>query len=199
MPPLAHVGVNLLRKFMQTPAQQVHTFHKWIAPVELSQTTLNVFGTFQFELNDLSEANTFQSLFQLYRIQRVDMMFRPLWRCNSVATAAAYLPPLLYIAVDVGNLATWTTIAQALDNDNLTIADDQETVTISFQPFVPFEVQSGSATPRGMMPSPWLSTNDTLVRHFGLNYAIQLGGALATEFQSWTVTARYTVQFKYGQ
>jgi hypothetical protein len=184
---------------MQTPAQSVHTFHKWTAPVEISQGNANVFGTFQFELNDLSEANTFQSLFQLYRIRRVDFMFRPLWRNNSVAIASAYLPPLLYIAADVGNLATWTTLAQANDNDNVTVADDQETVTISLEPFVPFEVQAGASTPRGMMPSPWLSTNDTLIRHFGLNYAIQGGGLLATEFQSWSVTARYTVQFKYGQ
>jgi hypothetical protein len=184
---------------MQTPPQQVHTFHKWIAATEISQSNANVFGTYQFELNDLSEANTFAALFQLYRIQRVDFMFRPLYRNNSVAVAANYLPPLLYVAADVGNLATWTTLAQAQDNDNVCISDDQETITIALEPYVPFEVQSGAATPRGMMPSPWLSTNDTFIRHFGLNYAISLGGALATEFQSWAVIARYTVQFKNGQ
>jgi hypothetical protein len=184
---------------MQTPPQQTYTFVKWGPQTEINQSTGNVFGTYQFELNDLSEANTFQSLFQLYRIHRVDMMFRPLWRNNSVTTAAAYLPPLLYLAADVGNLATWTTLAQAQDNPNVTIADDQETVTISLQPYVPFEVLSGSSTPRGMLPSPWLSTNDTLIRHYGLNYAISLGGAGATEFQGWTVIFRYTVQFRNGQ
>lgn len=199
MPPRANVGINLLRTFMQAPPQEVHTFVKWGPQTEINQSTGNVFGTYQFELNDLSEANAFAALYQLYRIKRIDMMFRPLWRNNSVATAAAYLPPLLYLAADVGNLATWTTLAQAQDNTNVTIVDDQETVTISLQPYVPFEVQSGSATPRGMLPSPWLSTNDTLIRHFGLNYAISLGGAGATEFQGWAVIFRYTVQFQNAQ
>jgi hypothetical protein len=188
-----------MREFMQTPAQQTHTFYKWTATSSIAQSTGNVFGTYQFELNDLSEANTFAALYQLYRIKRVDMMFRPLWRANPVSVAAAYLPPLLYTAADVGNLAVWTTLAQAQDNPNVTISDDQETVTISLEPYVPFEVQLGSATPRGMMPSPWLSTNDTLIRHFGMNYAISLGGGGATEFQDWTVISRYTVQFRNGQ
>lgn len=191
-------GAGQISVLPPTIRQQQLTIHKWSSPVELLQASADSFGTVNFKLADLFEVNHFQTIFQQYRFDKVEVFFRPVYRANPASLASAYIMPLIYVGVDTSDGGSWTTTNQARSYDSVIITGDNEPFMVAFKPQMLAEVfGAGVASPAGAA-NMWISTDDVQVRHYGVKFAITGSGALP-EFQSYIVDYRATVSFRIGQ
>ena len=182
------------------PPQQELIVHKWSDEFEVSQVSANSYGTYDFRLSNISQAGTFDDLFQQYQIRRVEIFWRPMFRANP-ANPTTYQMPLLYLAVDVNDSSSWATMVAAQSADNVMIVGDDSPFMLSFRPqpvFVAYDGAVSNAYAQLQNANAWLDTGNSGARHYGLKFAIT-GGGLASQFQTWVVNWRLTVAYRFGK
>lgn len=193
-------GKNLLGNLVRAPAQQTLVVHKWSREQRVLQSNTDVTGTLQFLLSDIGfEFDAFQTVFQQYRIELAECMFRPVYRMN-FADEVSYVMPLIYVAgaTQIPNNA-WADVAEAQSTDSVFVMDDSEQFCVTVQPEAAMGLYNGVlADPFGQVPSPWISTQNPDIRHYGIRYAISGGGIFATAFQEWVVNYRLRIAFRFG-
>lgn len=191
------VGRNALRPALQVPRTQVTVVHKWADQTELKQANaVDAFGTFQFTLAD-TEAVSFAPLFEQYRITKIEMTFRPMFRANGASLSGSYIMPLIYVAVDPNDVSSWSLRSQAQSHDNVTVLGDEEPFTISFEPSVATAVYNGAFSGFGHQRNIWIDTGTTGARYYGVKWCITAG--VTPDIQHWEVVSRYTVAFRFGK
>ena len=84
----------------------VFTTHKWTEEARITQSTGDVFGGFDYRLDNTPAVN-FAGVFQSYRIDQVETFFRPVYRANS-ASLTTYEMPLIVVAVDTVDGTSWS-------------------------------------------------------------------------------------------
>lgn len=184
------------RAFNQNvPSDQV-TIRKLVEPVVIIQDDLDSFGGFDFRLAILTQGGNFAALFQQYRIDMVELTFRPMYRANPVS-ATPSLIPLIYVAPDINDGSSWSSISSACAADRVAQYDDSESFRLSLTPRVATDVYAG-AFGSFAMPNdrPWIDTDSPAVRHYGVKYAVTGAGIGATALQAWNVSIRYTVTLR---
>jgi len=174
---------------------------KWAEQTQISQMQFDTFGSFQFQLADTA-ADQFAQYFQQYRIEKVELFFRPMYRATSIASAAAVgMSPLLYIAADPNDVSNWATIAQAQNVDGVMISDDETGFVMTLTPLPASPVYQGGLF-QGFSTldlRPWIDTGSDTVAYYGVKWAISGNGLAATPGQSWNVAIRYTIAFRLGK
>jgi hypothetical protein len=130
-----------------------------------SSTTLTVTGAYYFLVNSLNNLSALTSLFDQYRIAKVEMLFIP------------------QIILTNGNSGRFTTVIDYDDNGSPgsenSLFEYQNALTCSgadgqYRTFVPHAavaLYSGAFTSYGNVPSPWIDAASATVQHFGLKYA----------------------------
>lgn len=192
------IGRAALKAINDVPSEAVHRVHKWSGDSHITQANVATFGTYQFQLAD-TEGSSLGQFFQQYRIAAIEIWFRPVYKANAAAGAAAFTTPLIYTAVDPNDASSWGTLGAAQSTDNVVVNDDSETFMLKFEPSPLMAVYAGASTFTAFahLDVPyWIDTVDTTVRHYGIKWAIEAG---STAFQVWQVSIRQTLEFRYGR
>lgn len=171
--------------------------HSWADPLTIAQADVDAFGAFDFRLAYVDQGAAYAALYQQYRIDKVELFFRPMYRANPALATPLFIVPLIFTAVDLNDISSWGAMSSAQRAAGVVVHDDSGGFGVSFTPRVAMAVYAGAFTAfAAPAERPWLDTGSDAVRHFGLKWAILGGGIGATAEQVWNVAIRYTVSFR---
>lgn len=149
-----------------------------------AQGTSDTKSAFSFTASALGNATNFANVFDQYRLDRIQMTFRPL----NVATpltntaTAGFIPGLIYVCIDYDDATAPGTVDQIRQYQN-TSSHLYDTFTLDFKPHAAYTV-GGSIS--GNVPSPWIDWATPAITHYGVKWAIPAGTAGFE--QQWAIT-----------
>lgn len=156
-----------------------------------------------FKLDDLPAVADFTSLFDYYRICKVELTFHPdIQMSNQLigSTAAnAHQVPELYVFRDLDGLGSGTTIDQAHQRQDVMEKQATQRFSMSLVPQVSREVYRGITTTAYEIPQKltWLDLTYTDIPHFGVRGVMASTNASTNNVQfRYNITARYWIQLK---
>jgi len=142
------------------------------------------FGATAFKLNDLTQASSFQAIFDQYRIASVEVWVA----CTS--TTGILNPPLMCAVVDYDDAVVPSNITQLLQYTNCAEVPLTNGVYYHIIPHATATLNSGSGVET--VPHPWINSATPAVLHYG----VKVGSyATATTFQI-QCRARFHVEFR---
>jgi len=176
---------------------QVYTIMQDIVDSPFSQVaSSSTFRATAYRLVDLDQAVDLIQVFDQYRIDEIEVTFRPNYTANPLGVAADTLVPLLYTTVDYDDAVAPTSVPELRAKSNCT-ESMYETVVRRFVPHVGDAVWAGSSGfQRGNAAHRWIDCAAEEVEHYGLKYGCSPGNSGQTVFQTWVVSTRYKISFK---
>lgn len=172
----------------------IFTFSKYMQKSIITSTSAaeGLYG-FNFQAGDLSEISSFTSIYDQYRIIRVELDLRAVTQPGVTATTApAYA--FLFIVNDFDDSVALASASLALNYKNVCILSPGQHHKRSIVPHVNTAVGSSSILASGSVPCPWLDCADTAVPHYGTKIAVTQSSS--TNLTSWFLWAKYTIQFR---
>lgn len=147
-------------------------------------------GSFTFSLSLLSNATSYASIFDQYRIAYAEVDFVPATSVNTINVGGAYPP--LYTAIDYdGNVSN--TVADLVQYQTAQYAPLGAFLQRRLNPRCLLTVSAGSVADALASPRQWVDMANTAVPYFGVSWAVGPGPASNI---GWTTTIRLCVQFK---
>jgi hypothetical protein len=137
-------------------------------------------------------------VFDQFRIDMVEVTFRPTYTSNPLSESSSTAVPSLYTVVDYADITIGSyTAANLLAYGNCTNTV-YETVVRRFKPSAaPAMYNTGATfTAYGNLTSPWVDSNSYGAQHYGIKYGCDGGFVGQTNLQSWIITTRYMVSFR---
>jgi len=162
----------------------------------IAQTAASVnAGAYSFSFNALAQYTSWQAVFDQYRIDQVEITFRPMYTGTALSVAAIILP-CLYTVVDYDDNATPSGVAYMTQYNSCSVSE-VETVVRRFKPHAAIAAYAGGVfTSFANQASPWCDMASPAIAHFGVKWAIDAGGAAQTLLQSWNVSYRLQVSMR---
>lgn len=171
----------------------IHRFRKSVDKSALSSSTsADTLQSYAFKLTDLPEYASYTTIFDQYRIVKIELTFIG---TNQAPNAAATLQrtPCIYTAIDYDDNGTPASVATVLNYANVRIHAPGKTFTIAWRPHAAVGMYNGTNFSNyGNLTSPWIDAASSDVLHFGVKVAIP-SYAFISAFQ---VIAAYTVEFR---
>lgn len=192
-----HLKRHMMRHRKHPLLPSVYSFKQNIDEFQIAGASANSYSGKSFTLQYLAQYATFTALFDQYRIDRIELTFRPVYNVNNFlasGTAGANQMQRIYTVVDYDDDASPTTLQQLEEYTNCKI-HQYETFTISFVPHVANAVYSGAFTSFGNLRSPWIDCASSTVAHYGIKWGVT-GSLNATYNQAWNVAGKMWVSFK---
>lgn len=151
-----------------------------------TSTSAAVVQGYTFQLADVPNFAEFTSLFDVYRIKSVELIFIP--RVDTSTTGDIYADPRLYTAIDYDS-ASPASVNEILEYETCQVHDIRRGFTLKLEPRTSINTNSsGLATAANEM---WIDCASTTVNYFGV-----LVGTVAQQAVTViTVTARYELEF----
>jgi hypothetical protein len=157
--PLASTLINKTFKVVQT-CPQLTTFTSSVAGPSFS------FISFYFGL--LDNVAAWASVFDQYRILKLQVSFRP--RMNFESSSTANTGTFITV-VDVDDSTALTTIAAAMDYATAVVGRGIEEQTRTFVPHLALAAYSGAFTSYANVEPTWIDCASTGVLHYGVKTA----------------------------
>ncbi len=159
-------------------------------------------GQISFCLADLNQSGTYASMFDRYRIEKVQLRIST--RNPSTAPFNTASPnnavPQFYCVVDRDDSTALTTLPQLTEYDNSIIVPGTCSFDVTLIPTVVSTIanSASSATSTVMHRSDeqWLDIAATTIPHFGIKWGVSALQATSTSNWYWDIEAWYTVSFK---
>jgi len=172
-------------------SKKVYTFERsWQAGlVALATSPVDTFGSIQITLNSFPGYLDFTSLFDLYRIVRVQVVFTP-------TSQNSFSGPLMTV-IDYDDAATPTSIGALTQYQTLQITPSGSTVDRVFTPRIAVAAYSGSAfTSYASSSLQWIDSNSPAVPHYGLKYAVEGITGTTSGDAKWSINVKAVFQFR---
>lgn len=181
---------------MRVADNQVYTVVQTTGNTILQQGGSFAYGAFAPKFSDLSQNAQLAYVFDQYKIEELQVTFRPMFNANPLNSSSTVYMPLLYVVVDYDDIATLTPayFYQAYTNCNTSM---YETVSVTFKPHVAVGIYGGSTfTAYGNRSDQWIDCSSSAVPHYGIKYGCDAGGAGQTVFQSFAISTKMRISFK---
>jgi len=149
------------------------------------QSSIPLFGSLAFNLSDIPAYSNWTALFDQYRIEEVEAIFRPF---NSTVANGRIIT-----AIDYDNQPTVTSFNQVEKYQTAVTADSTQTIRRRFKPRTAVPIYNSLSTV-GYQMGPinnWIDSAYPDVPHFGLVYALENVGT----GYSYVVDLKYTLTF----
>jgi len=163
--------------------------------IQQSSSFLN--ASFSFAFTNIAQSGQLAAVFDQYRIDEVQLIFRPMFLAVNMSGSTTFYVPQLYIVVDYddANVSGYTAgTYQAYNNCNVSM---YETVSVTFRPHIAVSAYSGSSFSQYQNLSPsWIDTSSPSVQHYGVKAGVDAGGTGQAQFQSWSITTRVRLSLK---
>lgn len=148
---------------------------------------------FSYQLSDLSEVASFTSVFDQYRITRIDLLVRAMTHpSTTVSVSVPYA--FCYVVTDYDDASTLGTASLSLNYQNCSILSPGQSHSRHIRPHVLLSAYDGAAAFANSVASPWIDCNNTNVVHYGNK--ISITQSTSTFVSTWYVWARYYVEFR---
>lgn len=174
------------------PKQQVYRFQKLIdGGVVTSTSVADGLYADNFSLANLSEASSFTSIYDQYRIVSVELDLVAL--TQPAVTAATAVPySFCAVVVDLDDASPLASFSLALNYANLALLPPGRGINKRIKPHVNAETNTSSAVVN--LTSPWLDASDTTVPHFGFKIAVKQ--STSTFVSSWYRWYKLVFEFR---
>jgi hypothetical protein len=181
-----------------TIGDQVHRFRQFAPSANIVQTVTTVnYGAFYFTLAQIDEFSTFNTLFDQYCIEAVEVEISAQ---STFANTAGSVSPRLYTVLDYDDAIPLASLGAVRDYESLVISPPNTGIVRTLIPAIPIGAQSanGSATvvPAVNRQLCWIDSADTNVPHYGLKYAVDSAPTGQTNLQTYSVDFTIFVKFK---
>lgn len=174
------------------------TLTKWADPSQITQQPIDSFYNLTFQMSDLQETGAFKIMWSEYRIMKVELMFRPMFRANNVIQQGTILIPQILVVFDGTSTSAPATVQEFQRYAGLVVQDDSQSFSVTCMPRIATPVYDGIITSAYSVGEgkTWLQTAQPSIPHYSVHVAVTGSGNLAGPFQQWNVTTRYTLQFR---
>jgi len=142
------------------------------------------FGATAFKLNDLSQAASFQAIFDQYRISSVEVWI------NTTSTTGIPNPPAYTAVVDYDDAVVPSNVSQLLQYTNAAEVPLTNGVYFHFTPHATATLQTGSGVET--VPAPWINSATPAVLHYG----VKVGSYATSTTYQIQARARFHVEFR---
>jgi hypothetical protein len=162
--------------------------------------TTSLFGQIAIELQDLPQSADYTTIFDQYRIDRVQFRISP--QINSIQATTASpnaVVPRLFVVVDRDDATVPTTLAQLREYDNVQDILPYQGIVIDFEPSVtPAVYQAGAFSGYSVAPSGdhWIDAASGAVPFYGIKFGCDPTTTGATAAYNWYVDAYVQISFK---
>jgi len=147
-----------------------------------SSATLATFSATSFNFNQLDNATAFQTLFDQYIIDEIEVWIEPLTTSTN-GGAGGYL----YSVIDYDDGNVLSNVAAAADYTNVMVSASTEGHYRRFKPHIAVAAYSGAFTSFTNEPSQWIDMSSPSVQHYGVKTAC----STTTAAIIFTLRARY--------
>lgn len=180
------------------PSQVTSTLTKWADPSLITQSPVDSFFNLTFQMSDLQENGAFKIMWSEYRIVKVELMFRPMFRANNVIQQGTILIPQILVVFDGTSTSAPATVQEFQRYAGLVTQDDSQSFSVTCMPRIATPVYDGIITSAYSVGEgrTWLQTAQPSIPHYSVHVAVTGSGNLAGPFQQWNVMTRYTLQFR---
>jgi len=176
---------------------RVYSFRRHFQGTNITQAAgTDQLGAFAFQLSSLPNASEFINLFDMYKIDYVEVTFRSQFNQQTLTTASV-VTPLLYTIIDLDDNASPVSLAAMENYQTCKVTRFDKDITRSFRPM--FAVATGdatSATNATSLRRGWVDLAYDTVKWYGLKYGITAGAGGQTNLGQWSYTVRYYMSFK---
>lgn len=155
----------------------------------VSSTTVPTYGAIYFTLNSIDQSAQLTSVFDQYRIDMVEVCFKPR---ITMPTTASQNTGLFSTVVDVDDNNTLTSVNAAYDYENCVSGKGSEEQRRTLVPHCALAAYSGAFTSYANVASPWIDANSPAVVHYGVKTAWTVTDAVYTT----DVLVRYKITFR---
>jgi hypothetical protein len=182
---------------MTVSDNQVYTVMQTLPSLLIQQSSSFNNASFSVAFSNIQQSSQLAAVFDQYRIEEIQLVFRPMFLAVNVSGSTTFYIPQLYVVVDYDDASTSGYTAatyQAYNNCNVSM---YETVSVTFVPHIAVSAYSGSSFTQYQNLGPqWLDTTSPNTQHYGVKAGIDAGGSGQTSFQSWAITTRVRCSFK---
>jgi len=145
-----------------------------------TSTVMNVYGSSYFYIGATGNATALTSLFDQYRITRVEVMFVP--QSALVSAGATATSGMLHTVVDYDDASNLTSEQAALSYQNCLSSSAADGHFRDFQPHCAVATYQGALTAFSNVKSPWIDASFPNVQHYGVKWVGTIAST-ATEVQ----------------
>lgn len=160
-------------------------------------------GSITLGVGSLPNITAYASIYDMYRLNKVYVVFRPMYTSTSIANSGTLLNliPRIYTVIDK-NDNTALSISALREYTNCMVHDDKKAFSMAFIPATRDSVGLGDTDIMGNVPSnkKWIGTADTNVVFYGIKWAISAqtnSTPYDTYLQQWQVEVGMSVSFKH--
>lgn len=176
---------------------KIYSFRRVALYGTISQQALSSsFLAMYFSLDLNSGFTEFTNLFDEYRICAVEVIFRPKYNMQTIASINNIVTPFLYTAIDYDDSTAPTNISQIEEYQTCVVTNFNGKCRRTIKPKVAMEVYQGITTSAYALARPWVDCANTGVRWFGLKAGVEAGASGQTALQTWEITCEYYLQFR---
>jgi len=150
-------------------------------------------------LQDLGQVASLTSLFDQYRIDKVEVKIIPQSTSVNVFNTASPndTVPSLYAVLDFDDSTALASLAAALEYDNVQVVPYGQGLFLTIQPsFTPAIYASGAFSGYAVEKAGWVDCANTAVAHYGMKGIVCGLQTLQTSVVYWNVYAKYFVSFR---
>jgi len=192
----AFISANQIYRFVQT--------------VDLGQ--LIIYGTggadnagaIKFQLNQLTQASSFTSLFDQYRFKKVVIDFIPLndqsmIYASSTSGSEIAMPQMGYLttAIDYDDAGTPTLQSDLLQYQTCKVNSITTRFSRTIYPRMAVAAYGSSVFTSFMNAGPqWIDAASTTVEHYGLKWYLNNGTSTVAAFPMYKVVCKYYLEFR---
>jgi len=161
-----------------------------------STATTPAFGAFQFKFSDLDQSTVLASLFDQYKLDFVEVIFRPNANIEAVGSPTSNIMPVLYTAIDYDDANALTTLGQIREYQSCKETRFDKDCHRKIKPRMAIAAYSGAFTSFANSNAMWIDAASTGVAHFGVKWALSAVLTGQSNLQTWTVEAYYYLSFR---
>jgi hypothetical protein len=162
--------------------------------------TTSLFGQIAFEAQDLPQSADYFTIFDQYRVDRLQFRISPQINSISATTASPNaVVPRLFVVVDRDDATVPTTLSQLREYDNVQDILPYEGITIDFEPSAtPAVYQAGAFSGYAVASSGelWMDAASTAVPFYGIKFGCDPTTTGATAAYNWYVDCYVQMSFK---
>jgi hypothetical protein len=156
-----------------------------------SSLVADSFSQFTVGLSSLPNPTEFTTLFDQYRISRVEYHFWPL-QTEAVNSTTAVTPGIITV-VDYDDSGSLATVTAAFQYPNAVWRSAYKPFCVSFKPHIAVAAFSGAFTSYMNTKDQWIDASSPAVIHYGLKICMPQSTGIV---QSWRVIGKALVELK---
>jgi len=193
---------NIYARLPRSLSQRTNFFNtKMFAPVYTATQAVTVTtGSQNYQLDQFSGYAAYASVFDQYKIDKVEVRFIPKCISNDLtvmAAAGTKNVPCLYTCIDHDDSNTPANIAEIMENNSCIVVAPMKEHKRTFKPMIAKAAySSGAFTGYSASEPDWLDCASDDIEHYGLKWAMDGGGVSQTTFQIYDIFISAWVSFR---